>query len=72
MASSSKKEVKKLYLSSDDKMLSGVCGGIAEYFDTDPTLIRLGWVVASIMTGLFPGLLGYIIAAVVIPQKTDK
>lgn len=53
-------------------MLSGVCGGIAEYFDTDPTLIRLGWVVASIMTGLFPGLLGYIIAAVVIPQKTDK
>ena len=72
MTSSSKKEVKKLYLSSDDKMLSGVCGGIAEYFDADPTLIRLGWVVASIMTGIFPGLLGYIIAAVVMPQKTTK
>ena len=51
MASSSKKEVKKLYLSSDNKMLSGVCGGIAEYFDADPTLVRLGWVIASIMTG---------------------
>ncbi len=72
MASSSKKEVKKLYLSSDNKMLSGVCGGIAEYFDADPTLVRLGWVIASIMTGLFPGLLGYIIAAVVMPEKTDK
>ncbi len=72
MASSSKKEVKKLYLSSDNKMLSGVCGGIAEYFDADPTLVRLGWVIASIMTGLFPGLLGYIIAAVVIPEKSDK
>lgn len=72
MASSSKKEVKKLYLSSDNKMLSGVCGGIAEYFDADPTLVRLGWVIASIMTGLFPGLLGYIIAAVVMPEKSDK
>ncbi len=72
MASSAKKGVKKLYLSSDDKMLSGVCGGIAEYFDADPTLVRLGWVIASIMTGLFPGLLGYIIAAVVMPEKTDK
>lgn len=72
MASSSKKEVKKLYLSSDNKMLSGVCGGIAEYFDADPTLVRLGWVIASIMTGGFPGFLGYIIAAVVMPQKADK
>jgi phage shock protein C len=72
MASSSKKEVKKLYLSSDNKMLSGVCGGIAEYFDADPTLVRLGWVIASIMTGLFPGLLGYIIAAVIMPEKSDK
>ena len=72
MASSSKKGVKKLYLSSDNKMLSGVCGGIAEYFDADPTLVRLGWVIASIMTGIFPGLLGYIIAAVVMPEKSDK
>lgn len=59
-------------MSSDNKMLSGVCGGIAEYFDADPTLVRLGWVIASIMTGLFPGLLGYIIAAVVMPEKSDK
>ena len=66
------KQVKKLYLSSDDKVLSGVCGGIAEYFQIDPTLVRLGWAGASIFTGFFPGLIAYIIFAIVMPENPKK
>lgn len=47
-------------------MLCGVCGGIAEYFDIDPTLVRLVWVIITLMGGA--GILAYIIAAIVIPD----
>ena len=50
---------KKLYKSETNKMLAGVCGGIAEYFNIDPTLVRLGWVVFCALGG--SGLLAYII-----------
>lgn len=60
---------KKLYLSDTDKKLSGVCGGIAEYFDVDSTMVRLLWVVFTVITGVVPGLLAYIIAAVIMPHK---
>lgn len=61
--------VKKLYRSKSDKMLAGVFGGLAEYFDTDATLLRLAWVVITVFTGFFPGIIAYIIAAIIIPQK---
>ena len=57
---------KKLYKSNQNKMINGVCGGIAEYFNIDPTLIRLGVVLLSLM-GL-SGILAYIIAAIIIPR----
>ncbi|ADU27698.1 PspC domain-containing protein [Ethanoligenens harbinense] len=56
---------KRLYRSRTQRMLAGVCGGIAEYFNIDPTLIRLGWVIFACMGGT--GVLAYIIAAIVIP-----
>lgn len=58
---------KRLYKSNREKMLDGVCGGIAEYFDLDPTLVRLAWVVFCAMGG--SGILAYIIAAIVIPRN---
>ena len=58
---------KKLYKSSTDKKLAGVCGGIAEYFNIDSTLVRLGWVVFSLLGG--SGLLAYIIAAIIMPDQ---
>ncbi|MFT4343532.1 MAG: PspC domain-containing protein [Candidatus Woesearchaeota archaeon] len=58
-----------LYRSTEDKMLAGVCGGIGEYFDIDPTIVRLIWVFATIF-GHGAGVLIYIIAAIIIP--TDK
>jgi len=61
--------MKKLYLSKNDKKLCGVCGGLAEYFEIDPTLIRLLWVLAVIFAGA--GILAYIIAAIVIPKSPE-
>ena len=58
---------KKLYKSSTDKKLAGVCGGLAEYFNIDSTLVRLGWVVFCALGG--SGLLAYIIAALVMPDR---
>ena len=57
---------KKLYKSSTDKVLAGVCGGIAEYFAVDTVIIRLAWVVFTLMGGA--GLLAYIIAAIIVPE----
>ena len=63
-------EGKKLYKSSTDKKIAGVCGGIAEYFNIDSTLVRLGWVVFCALGG--SGLLAYIIASIVIPVNPDQ
>lgn len=57
---------KRLYKSNSDKMLCGVCAGIAEYFKIDPTLVRLGLVIFSLAGG--SGILAYIIAAIIIPD----
>tara|TARA_Y100000310_G_C20566830_1_gene755913 strand:- start:441 stop:632 length:192 start_codon:yes stop_codon:yes gene_type:complete len=60
---------KRLYRSKKERILLGVCGGIAEYFDVDPTIVRLIWVVATLITGLFPGIVAYVIAALIMPEK---
>lgn len=65
------KTIKRLYLSETDKKISGVCGGIAEFYGVDSSLIRLAWILLTILTGVFPGIVGYIIAAVVIPNRPD-
>ena len=58
---------KRLYKSAVNKKLCGVCGGIAEYFDLDPTIIRLAWVVFTLLGG--SGIIAYIIAALVMPSE---
>ena len=58
---------KKVYKSSTNKMLAGVCGGIADYFGIDPTWIRLAWVIFSMTGGA--GVLAYIVAALIIPDE---
>lgn len=60
---------KRLYKSNKNKMIEGVCGGIAEYFNLDPTLVRLGWILLCALGGC--GILAYIIAAVVIPRNPE-
>lgn len=61
-------EPKKL-TRSNDRMLAGVCAGIAEYFDIDPTLVRVSYAALSIFSAGFPGLLLYIILMIIMPQK---
>lgn len=65
--------MKKLYRSVDDKKISGVCGGLAKYFGIDPTIVRLVWVVLSLVpiVGMVIGVLAYIISTLVIPIEPD-
>ncbi len=60
---------KRLYKSNLEKKISGVCGGIAEYFDIDPTLVRLAWVVFTMLGG--SGIVAYIVAALVMPENPE-
>ena len=59
---------KKLYKSRDNRMISGVCAGIAEYFNMDPTIIRLAWVLFCVLGG--SGVLAYILSAIIIPPES--
>lgn len=59
--------VKRLYRSSTERMLGGVCGGLGDYFNVDPTLVRLGFVVVAFTTGI--GFLAYPIMWIVVPGR---
>jgi phage shock protein C len=72
MTNNSQDDIKKLYLSDTDKKISGVCGGIGEYFRLDSTLIRLIWITLTVVTGVLPGIIGYVIAAIVMPHKASS
>ena len=61
---------KRLY-KSDNKMICGVCAGIADYFNIDPTLVRL-ITVFLLFAGVGSGLIAYIVAAVIIPEKSSS
>ena len=61
---------KKLYRSRTDKKLSGVCGGLAEYLNVDPTIIRLIWVLVTLCAGA--GLVAYIACALIVPEKPEE
>jgi phage shock protein PspC (stress-responsive transcriptional regulator) len=58
---------KRLYRSVHDRMLGGVCSGIAKFFGLDPTIVRLIWVIALLCLGF--GFLAYILAWIIIPEE---
>ncbi len=62
---------KQLYRSKTNKIIAGICGGIGEYTNVDPTIIRVFAVFLIIITGVVPGLLTYFIAMFIIPEKSD-
>ncbi len=61
--------MKRLYRSKNLRMVSGVCGGVAEYLSVDETIIRLGVALLTVMTGFFPGILFYAVATAVMPEN---
>jgi len=62
-------EMKKLYLSKKDKKIFGVCGGIGETYDIDPTMIRLILLFSCLLTAIIPGILTYLAAWIIIPEN---
>jgi len=70
MAKDEKSEIKRVYRSKKSKMLAGVCGGIAEYFDMDPVLVRLLFVLLALMG--FAGIILYLVAWLIIPENPNQ
>lgn len=61
---------KQIFRSKENRVISGVCGGFAEYFNIDPTVIRLIWIAVSLTFGA--GIIAYIIAAIIVPEKPSN
>ena len=64
-----KGQARRLHRSRTNRVLSGVCGGIAEYYGSDPTAVRLAALIIGLFTGVVPMVLAYIIAAIVVPDE---
>lgn len=62
-------EPKRLYRSETNKVFAGIFGGMGEYFNIDPVILRVFWVFVTIFTGFFPGLFVYLIAIFIISKK---
>ena len=63
------KKVKRLYRSKKEKIIAGVCGGLGDYLNLDPVVIRLAWAMVTIFTGVFPGITAYLIAWAIMPER---
>lgn len=63
--------MKRLYKSKTNKVLCGVVGGVGEYYEIDPVLLRVVYIIATAFTGVVPGVIAYIIACMVVPQKME-
>lgn len=64
--------MKRLIRSEDNKVLTGVCGGIAEYFSVDPTLVRVIFALITLFSGIFLGIIAYLVSTLIIPSKGNK
>lgn len=63
--------MKKLYRSEENKIFAGIVGGLGEYFEVDPVLLRVLILALILMTGLIPGVVAYIIAIFIVPKKSE-
>lgn len=61
--------MKRLHRSKKDRVVSGVCGGVGEYFDIDSNIVRIIFILLLIVTGVFPFGIAYILAALILPEK---
>ncbi len=59
---------KKLYRSRTNRMVAGVMGGLGDFFGVDPVLLRLGYLILTVFTGFIPGMVGYVLAIVIVPE----
>ncbi|HUW60086.1 MAG TPA: PspC domain-containing protein [Candidatus Bathyarchaeia archaeon] len=61
--------MKKLYRSRTDTKVAGVLGGVSDYLETDSTLVRVAFLLLTVFTGFVPGVVFYVIAAIIMPQE---
>ncbi|MBP6856356.1 MAG: PspC domain-containing protein [Candidatus Pacebacteria bacterium] len=61
--------MKTLYRSKNNKMVSGIFGGLGEYFDIDPVIFRIGFVIVMFVTGLVPAVIGYFVCLLIVPKS---
>ncbi|HYQ85983.1 MAG TPA: PspC domain-containing protein [Bacteroidota bacterium] len=64
--------MRRLYRSDTNKKIAGICGGIGELLDTDPTIVRLIVLLAGLVTGIFPFLIAYLIAWWIVPTRKQE
>ncbi len=62
-------DVKRLYRSRSERKLAGVCGGLGEYLEVDPTVARVVYLLGTMMTGFFPGIFIYFVLALIMPEE---
>ncbi|OGG72795.1 hypothetical protein A3A38_00575 [Candidatus Kaiserbacteria bacterium RIFCSPLOWO2_01_FULL_53_17] len=65
-------ETKRLYRSETNRVFAGICGGLGEYWNIDPVIIRLMWLLVVIFTGIFPGVVAYILAIFIVPARSVR
>ncbi len=63
---------KRLYKSRGDRKVTGVLGGIAEYFDVDPSFVRIVFALATVLTGIFPFVFLYVLMAFIVPEAPEE
>ncbi len=64
--------MKKIVRSETNKVFAGICGGLGEYYEIDPVLIRLFWMIIVIATGIFPGVIVYLLAIAIVPKPPNR
>lgn len=61
--------MKRLFRSRSNRVFSGVCGGLGDYFNADPVVFRLIWILVTFFTGMIPGIASYLVATIIIPLE---
>ena len=64
-------EPKRLYRSEKDRKIAGICGGLAEYFNLDPVIVRLAAIVIMVVSGVLPMLVVYLVAILIVPLESQ-
>lgn len=62
---------KRLYRSEDNKIVLGIMGGFGEYFDVDPTILRALYIICSVFTAVFPGIIAYFLMGLIVPKHPE-
>ncbi len=63
-------EVKRLFRSKENKVFAGICGGLGEYFEVDPVVIRLFSLLIIVLSGVLPGVVVYLLALTIVPKRS--